>query len=479
MNIIQNSVNIRLAILICALLAASCHSSKKIEEEKQIVTPTEFNGIKDSANSANMNWKSFFTDSYLLDLIDTALEYNWDIQIAYQRIQEAQSDVLLANSALKPKVAAGASGGVVKFGEYTMDGAGNKNTLIYNDEYIPKNLPQYNLGLQTSWELDIWGKLRSKKKAAATRFLASMEGKNIVLTNLISDIAINYYELLALDQSLNIVSKTIELQKNALEVVKIQKEAAVTNELAVKQFEAQVLHLEGLRLQILQHIAKTENNINRLTGSFPRNIRRQDSLLTKQIPQKVELGIPSNLLQNRPDIRQAEFDLIASKADVKSAKAAFYPSLNIDGSLGFQAFKAGLLFVTPESIAFTLFGNLTAPIINRASIKSAFNLANAKQLEALYNYEKTIVNGYIEVYNEVLTIKNLEQALVYKTREVDVLTQSIETSGELFKTGRANYLEVLITQQNALQSKLELVETKKNQFIASVNIYKALGGGWQ
>ncbi len=341
------------------------------------------------------------------------------------------------------------------------------------------HLPDYYLGLQTTWEVDIWGKLRNKKKAAFSRYLSTSEGKNLVLTNLIAEVANAYYQLLALDNELDIVRETIQLQSDAFELVSIQKEATAANELAVKQLESQVLNSKALEYEILLKINEFENKMNFLLNRYPQTVKRNKSEFTKQLPFKIEVGIPADLLKNRPDIRRAEYELIGAKADLKSARAAFYPTLNIMGGPGFQAFKTGYLFMNPASMAYTVLGTLAAPLINRSSIKAVFKTANANQQEALFNYQKSILNGYIEVYNEIVTIKNLEKIHQLKSNEVAVLSEAIDASAVLFKTGRANYVEVLMTQKGALQSKIELVNIKQRQFNALVNIYKALGGGWR
>jgi NodT family efflux transporter outer membrane factor (OMF) lipoprotein len=465
-------------VAVC-LFTAGCQTTKNIENNTIKPVPESFANTKDSTNSAMIDWRQFFSDTTLIDLIDTALKNNLDVLMTFQKIEIARADLRLRKGALFPEISGSGSVSQTKFGRYTMDGAGNRETEITPGHVIPTHLPDYFIGLQTTWEADIWGKLRNKKKAAFNRYLGSIEGKNVVLTNLISEIAITYYELLSLDNELEIIRETIKLQEEALAMVTIQKQAAAATELAVQQFEAQVLNSRALETEILQRTTVSENRINFLSGRFPQPIIREKSIFPKEIPVQVKVGIPSDLLKNRPDIKQAEFELMATKADVTAAKKAFYPSLNITGSMGFQAFNPSFLFRSPESIAYTVLGTLTAPLINRSAIKAQFATTQATQIEALYNYQKTIINGYVEVYNEMNNIKNLEQAYNLTTKKVAALTQSIEISLELFKTGRANYLEVLITQENALQSKLELVNIKQQQFNASVNIYKALGGGWR
>ncbi len=470
---------ITVGVLIFCLFIVSCKTSKPLENNAIKTMPETFASTKDSANSATVNWKNYFTDPDLIALIDAGLKNNFDMLSAMQRIESARSGVQMQKGALFPTLNANVSFLQRKFGYYTMDDAGNRTTDIEPGKIIPTHLPDYYLGLQTTWEIDIWGKLRNKKKAAYARYFSTVEGKNIVITNLVAEIANSYYELLSLDNELDIITETIKLQQSAFGLVSTQKQAGAANELVVQRFEAQLLNSQALEYEVLQTIIETENKINFLLGRYPQAIKRDKSQLNTAIPIKTDVGIPSDLLKNRPDIRQAEYDLIASKADVKAAKAAFYPSLNISGSLGFQSYQAALLFSSPQSIAYSLLGSLVTPLINRSAIKATFKSANAFQQETLYNYQKNILNGYVEVYNEMARIKNLEKIAELKTGEVLALTKAIDVSDVLFKTGRANYLEVLAAQKGALESKLELVNVKQRQFNTVVNIYKALGGGWR
>jgi outer membrane protein TolC len=197
------------------------------------------------------------------------------------------------------------------------------------------------------------------------------------------------------------------------------------------------------------------------------------------IPYQIKAGIPSQLLKNRPDIKRAELELMAAKMDVKTAQYEFYPSVGITGRLGIQAFKPGYLLTIPESLMYSLIGDLAGPILNRKALIAEFKNANAYQIQALYEYQKTILNGFVEVANELSNITNLENMYVLKSKEAQVQAISIDIAHDLFKAARANYLEVLTTQREALETKLELVEIKKRQFISVTNIYRALGGGWK
>lgn len=475
----KTAYNIAFIIVFSSLFIAGCKSTKNVQKDQLKTMPESFALAKDSTNSADINWKQYFTDANLVALIDESLKNNLDMLMALQRVEAARAGMRLSKNALLPTLNANVAFLQRKFGYYTMDDAGNRTTEIEPGLMVPTHLPDYFVGLQTSWEIDVFGKLRNRKRAAIARYLSSVEGKNAVITNLIADVANSYYELLALDNQLDIVRATTTLQENGLELVIAQRDVGAANELAVKQFKAQLANSKAMEYEILQGITETEAIINFLLGRYPQPVNRDKAQLNNVLPFNPLVGIPSALLKNRPDIRQAEFELVASKADVKAAKAAFYPSLNINGSVGFQAFKAGLLFTNPQSLAYSALGSLMAPLLNRSAIKAEFKTATAAQQEALFNYQKTILNGYVEVYNEVARINNLKKIVEFKTEQSLALTESVETSGELFKTGRANYLEVLMAQKNALDSKLELINAKQRQFNATIDIYKALGGGWR
>lgn len=466
--------------MLLVLLLSGCKVPQVATPRTMLPVPETFGlATTDTTNVATLNWRTYFADSTLHGLIDEALTNNFDLLTAYQRIEMARAGVRSSEGLLRPTVAAGGTTALRRFGLYTMDGAGNATTDIVEGKLVPVNLPDLFIGLQSFWEVDIWKKLRNQQQSAISRYLASVEGKNWVITNLVADVSGAYYELLALDNELEIVRQTIQIQQNAFDVVKIQRQAAASNELAVEQFEAQLFHAQNLEIELLQAITEAENFLNTLLARFPQPIFRDRERFNRTIPTQIGAGIPSDMLRNRPDIRAAELELIATKTDVQVARAAFYPSLILTGSLGFQAFSPKFLLSTPQSIAYSLIGNLAGPIINRKGIEAQFSGAQATQAEALYSYQKTIVNAYAEVNNQLSNLTNLRRMYDLKTRETALLTRSISTSDKLYRTGRATYLEVLFAQQNALQGKLELISTQKRQNQALINLYRALGGGWK
>lgn len=467
-----------LALFALMVVLASCHVPALVQVNENRTVPDSYNNQRDTANMALTQWRSFFTDKYLVALIDTALKNNQELLITLQEIQIARNDVQFRQGPLQPTVGARLGVGVDKVGRYTSQGAGDASTEIVKGKETPEALTDITAALYANWEIDIWKKLRNAKKAAITRYLATVEGKNFVLTNLVGEVASSYYELLALDNQLEIVRQNIALQNNALQIVKIQKEAARATELAVQKFQAEVLKSQSMEFDLLQQINATENKINFLLGRFSQPIARDKGSFLRAIPAKAAAGVPSQLLANRADIRQAELELIASKLDVQIARAEFYPSFEIKAALGFQAFKPMYLLSFPESLLYSLAGDLAGPLINRNAIQAEFATASAKQLQAMYNYERSILNAYVEVSTQLSSIDNLQKSYELKAKQVDALTKSIDISNDLFRSARADYLEVLMTQRDALEAKLELVETKKEQLSAMILLYRGLGGGW-
>lgn len=466
-------------VISTSLLFTACNIPVVLKKTPNTTVPVSFMGTADTSNAANLKWQQFFTDDYLNALIDTALSNNQELNIVIQEMLIAKNEVRARKGEYLPFVNIGAGAGVDKVARYTNTGASEATTEIAPGEETPEPLPDLKMGLYANWELDIWHKLRNAKKTAFNKYLSTVSGKNFIVTNLIAEIANSYYELLALDNQLEIVQQNIDIQSNALSVVRLQKQATRVTELAVRRFEAQVLNTRSLQYGIQQKMIEMENHINFLVGRMPQTIARNSNTFNSLVPNSIQAGIPAQLLENRPDVQQAEQQLVAAKLDVKVAKARFYPSLGITAGVGLQAFNPSYLLKTPESILYSVAGDLVAPLVNRNAIKATYNSANAKQIQAVYNYERTILMAYIEVANQLSNINNLQQAYVLKSQEVDALTSSVTIANNLFRSARADYMEVLLTQRDALEAKFELVETKKQQMNAMVNIYHALGGGWK
>lgn len=476
----MKSKYIQYMIVMSAIVMNGCKTPQmtKMPDRVKAEIPTHFQ--QDSVvngHAVSAPWQQFFTDSTLISIIDTALTNNQDLRITLQQIVMAKSNVLYQEGQLMPAISAGGSIGVSKEGRYTSEGAGNATTEIKPGKAMPDPLMDYQIGANVDWEVDLWHKLSSSKRAAVEHYLATIEGRNAVLSLLISQVAGNYYHLLALDNKLDLIHQYIDLQKKAVEIAKIQKKADADTELAVEKFEAELAKARSEEFTLRQEITESENSLNLLLGRYPTTIERNKSNFLSASLQKVMTGIPSELLNNRPDIRQAEHELAAAKWNVDAARKEFLPSLNISASLGLDAFNPTYLTRMPKSLAFSVLGGLTGPLINRKAIQANFQTADAQQVEALYEYDKTLLTAYSEVCTLMSRIKNLDQYYKLKEEESQKLDHSIDVARQLYLNGRCTYLDVLMDERDALDAKMELLEAKEQQYSSMVDVYRSLGGG--
>ncbi|MBU6366046.1 MAG: efflux transporter outer membrane subunit [Gemmatimonadetes bacterium] len=433
----------------------------------------------DSTLAGGVGWRAFFGDSTLVALIDTAVRNNPELLATLQEVEMARNEARAIRGRLFPQVGVGASLGIDKVGRYTSEGAGNASTEMTPGKEVPEPLGDISLGFVAGWEVDIRGRIRSRKGAALARYLATVEGTRYVRTRLVAEVANSYYELAALDSKLAIIRQAVELQQRELEVVRAQKEAAVVSELAVQQFEALLLNQRALEAEVLQQQREVENRLTLLLGRFPEPVARSARLAAGEGPGGLAAGLPSQLLRNRPDIRQAELELAASKLDVKAARAEFYPEVNLAAGLGVRAFSASTVTKLPESLTYGVAGDLLAPLFNRMALKAEFARASAAQQKALVNYRRTVLEGFTEVATLVSAVGNLQRSVAFKSQQAEALDRAIGIASDLFRSARANYLEVLTAQREAIDVKLELVETQLRQRQALTDLYRALGGGWQ
>ena len=453
-----------------------CRIPELCRPDKANPMPETFNGEVDWENSACVERHEFFNDPRLTSLVDQALVDNQELKILAQDIRIANNEVLARRGAYFPFISLGARAGLEKSGEYTREGAVESN-LSANGKSFPDPLPDFLVGTRVSWEIDIWKKLRNARSAAALRYLGTADGRNYVITRLIADVAEEYYDLLALDKRLQTLDKTIELQEKSLEFAKEKKDAGRGTELAVQRFQAEVRKNQSEKLVVAQEIVEAENRINFLAGRYPQPIERQTVDFINLNLHSLSAGVPAQLLQNRSDIRQAERELAAAGLEVQVARANFYPSLNISAGVGYRAFNSGFLFTTPASLAYNAFGDVVAPLINRAAIKAAYMTANAEQLQAVYSYQRTVLNAFTEVMNYMSKVDKYGQSVEIKKQQLESLESSVVAATNLFQNARAEYVEVLLAQRDLQDAKIVLIETKKQQLTAVVDAYQALGGG--
>ena len=465
-----------IGIFLCTLIfLQACAPTLPKARKKSLKLPESFPSMSEDPKkkeapkdlvSPNMTWKDFFRDSELSDLIEVALKNNQELKILEQEIQIANNEVMARQGEYLPRLGFEGDYGIEKTERFSTEDANG-----------PVRFGR--AGLVTSWEVDIWKRLRNSTKAAYYEYLSSIEGRKFMVTNLVSETAKTYYELMALDNQLEIVETYIGILEKVKVLVEHQQRAAKVTSLAVKRYEAEVLKNQSRRYELRQRIAITENKLNVLVGRFPRKVKRDSDEFLELAITRTNASVPAKLLNNRPDIKEASLKLKAAKLDVKAAKARFYPALSIEGSAGYENFNSKHFNNSPTDAFYNLAANISAPLLNRQAIKADYFSANNEQIKAIYNYERTLLNAYSEVANQLTMIKNLDEIYELKSKEVEVLTDSIEIANILFRSARIDYIEALLTQREALSAQVELVEIKKEQLSAYIDLYKSLGGGWR
>lgn len=472
------------AVIAGATLIPGCKIPEICRPEAMRPLPQAYDRNNDPAqaivsdeNSACLGWREFFNDPTLHNLISESLSGNQELKILAQDIRIANNEYRARRGLLFPFASIGTSAGIEKSSRFTRNGAVEDQLQAAPGKGFPEPLPNFLVAADVSWEIDIWRKLRNARDAQALRFLGTQAGRNYVVTRVVAEVAENYYELLALDNRLETLNRTIEIQQQSLDTARALKDAARGTELAVQRFQAEVQKNQSEKLIIQQEITETENRINYLAGRFPQKVERPSvEFLSLYLP-AIGVGFPSQQLLNRSDIRQAEREVAASGLDVRVARAQFFPSLILTAGVGYEAFNTKYLFSSPESLIYNAAGGLVAPLINRSAIKADYLNANARQLQAVYEYQQTVLNAHIEVINQLSLVENYTRSLEVKAQQLQSLEASVDNATKLFQNARGEYIEVLLAQRDMMEARLVLIDTKQKQLAGVIKAYQALGGG--
>lgn len=455
-------------IPIMLLTLQSCFVAKKYTRP-EVVNNAHFRTdslAQDSVTLADVSWRELFTDPYLTSYIDEGLEKNIDIRIALQQIITAKAYYQQGKAGYLPTLNA--------------TGRVNYQQLARNSQFgsfFDGAITQYELSGALSWEADIWGKIRSNRRAFEAAYLQSVAAHKAVKTELIANIASVYFQLLAFDEQLRITEETIKTRESSLETTKALKDAGTVTEVGVKQTEAQLYSARALLIDIRMNIKLLENTMSILLGEDPNGIERS-SLDQQTVTTELEVGFPIQLLRNRPDVIAAEYNLINAFELTNVAKSNFYPALNISATGGLQSLELDKLF-SVNSLFATVVGSLTQPIINGRRIRTQYEVARSQQEQAYLNFRQAILNASREVSDALYTFEAAEDRIEIKSLEFAAYDTATTYSEELLNSGFANYLEVLIARQNALNSQIDLINARFNRLNSVVELYRALGGGWQ
>jgi outer membrane protein TolC len=354
-----------------------------------------------------------------------------------------------------------------------MDGIGNRES----ETLIPDPYKDFNLGLRFGWELNVAGKITHQKRAALARYMASEEALNYARSQIVCEIAAIYFELIGLDMRQTIFNRYIESLTASLELTRELVTAGFETSLASEQFEAKILSLQGIILWEKHEISVKERALAVLLGSLPMQIVRMDFEQANALHYPDHTGIPTQIIRYRPDIREAEWQLFASKLDVAAARAAFFPSIVIGGSGGFNSFDLAKWFIAPASLVYDLAAGITAPVFRQLEIRTLWENAKSEQRIALKNYHQQVITAYAEVLDVLSEIETTENMKQLKKQEVGIYHHSQESAIELFKLDFAGYLEVLSVMEKSLDAELEYAQLSTAHALTHILLYRSLGGG--
>lgn len=457
------------SLILLVFVVQSCSVAKRYER----TTPVEEASFRsdeisvDTTTIARVPWRTFFTDPLLILHIDEALQNNIDIRIALENINAAQAIFKNAKAELYPSLGAGLSYGYATPSVVGQDGNGVDRT----------DLSEYSVDAFLSWELDIWGKLRSQQRAGQASYLQSLAAHQAVKSELIAELASTYYLLLALDRQQEILEQTIINREKAVETTGILKESGSLTNVAVKQTEAILWNARDLLIDVKNSIRLLENRFQVLKGEVPGPVERS-TLAEQTINTDLAVGVPIQLLSNRPDIIAAEQELINRFELANVAKTRFYPSLTLNAAGGLQSLSFDDLFSTNALFAEILAG-LTQPIFNKRRIRSDYEISLAENEKAFQRYKLSVLNASREVSDALYTYRAFEEKIYVKEQENKALTEALEQSRELLVRGIVNYLEVLRATDSLLNGRLSLVLVQYGKLEALTILYRSLGGGWE
>lgn len=442
-----------IAAAIASIMMPGCGVYKQYEREDMYFVDSLYRRMSvptDSISSAEVSWDQFFTDPLLQEWIQTGLDYNSDLAIARLRVKEAEAALLASRWALLPGA------------DFNMKGG----------------LPgEFSASLQVSWQTDIFGGLRNAKRKAQAALEQSEAYRQAVQTQLVATIANSYYTLLKLDEQLNISNRTLNTWEESIRTLEALKRAGKTNEAAVLQAKANMLSVEANVLTLEKEILAVENSLCALLGIVPMPIERS-SLNDQELPEKLSAGVPLELLNRRPDVKQAEMALAQAFYNVNSAKASFYPNLTLSGALGWTTGN-GNIKVDPGSIIANLLAGLTQPVFGRGVNKARLQAAQAQLEQAAYTFRQSLLDAGVEVNNALTLWQTAQKRVELDKKQILNLQAAIWNTQLLMKHGNADYLEVLTAQKNLLQAELTEAADRYDEIISAVNLYQALGGGYQ
>lgn len=454
------------------LLLSSCTVGKKYQRA-ELNMPEQYR-VQQAAVTADtiqLPWRTFFKDAQLVALIEKALTKNNEIGVALKNMEQLDLSFRQAKLGLLPTLDLNAGFTRSYLSKNTLNGS-------MAEQFIGSSyMDDFNASLRLSWEADIWGKAKMQKEAARAGFFAQRENLAALRTRIISQVAQAYYNLLSLDEQLRIADRNIVLSDSTLRMVQLQYRSGRVNSLAVGQAEAQKKTAELLVPLAHQNIAMQENALSILCGEYPDNIARTGEFKHVTTVEIFPAGAPAWLLSRRPDVKAAEYAVVAANAKTGLAKAAMYPTFSLTPQVGANALKFNNWFDLPGSLTKTLAVNLTQPIFQKRALRTAYEVAALEQEKSVLQFRQSVLAAVGEVSDAMARSKHASERLELIAQKTNSLDKATKDALLLFKSGMATYLEVITAQNNALQNELEAVNILKDKLTGVVELYRALGGG--
>lgn len=463
----------KLALVLFVL--SGCSVSKDITTPKPAL-PAEFRNVAvagDTSSVADIPWKNFFADVTLQKLIDSAIVKNYDMQIAIKNIEVSQLQFKRVKWDYVPTATLNVTGSSSRPSDNSLNG------LSLSQFIGAKHIEDYSANVSLAWEADIWGKIKNRQRSALAQYLQTAEAKKLVQTNIVASVSQGYYNLLMLDEQLNIANRNVKLNDSTLRIIRLQYDAGQVTLLAVQQAEAQRQAAAQLVPQFEQNIAIQENAIRILTGSLPDKIARNAQLDDMVVPETLSAGVPSEMVSRRPDVKTSELALTIANANVGMTKAEMYPALRITAQGGVNSFKASNWFNVPASLFGVVMGSVVQPLLDHKELSTQYKVAQVEREKNVLQFRQTVLTAVGEVSDALVRIDKLKQQQAIAAARVKTLQQATTNANMLFKNGLATYLEVITAQGNVLQSELELASVKRTQLDAMSELYRSLGGGWR
>ncbi|MBL3658228.1 efflux transporter outer membrane subunit [Fulvivirga sediminis] len=476
-------------IYICLVIISvtGCKVGEKYQRPEMRKVDDYYGTAQDSIHVgeklSQISWKDYFADSTLIALIDSALVNNINMQKAVKQVEIGFQNLEQSKANFYPTL------GFTPFDfnrEYYSENYNNYGsnrarrnhgdsppTTLYTERLA------YSSALSASWEIDIWGKFRWQKEAARASYMKTKEFQKAVKTALVAEIASIYYNMLMINSQIAVAEKNLELGNRTLKIVKLQFDADETTSLAIQQTESQILRARSLIPRLEKEYRVLENRLNQLLGRYPQPMGIEKGLDLVHLASDYDTGVPVELITNRPDVAASEYQLVVSNARVGITKAMRYPSISLSGGAGLNSFQFEN-FLDPSGSAFALLnGSILMPIFKNRKLKTNYLVAVKEREMAILDFKEKFLEAVGDVSDALITIDKLQDEYNIAQERIEVTSKGVQDASLLFESGFANYLEVISAQEDALQSELELVDLKRQLFLANIDLYRSLGGGWK